>query len=83
MVAMVVLIQIYIRNNAIVEKEIISPKKSDNGRRIAMAKMLGSKRPVQTCRWGCCDQHKIDKSRHTKRMKMVEKREWKRELEEV
>lgn len=48
-----------------------------------MAKMLGSKRPVQTCRWGCCDQHKIDKSRHTKRMKMVEKREWKRELEEV
>lgn len=44
-----------------------------------MAPMLGSLRPVQTCKYGCCDEHKIDKSRHTKRMRQVEKRAWRAE----
>ncbi len=48
--------------------------------------MLGSKRTMNFCpagRNGCCDrQYKGTNKRHTKLMKIAEKREWKRECYE-
>lgn len=45
-------------------------------------KMLGRKRTLQVCNWGCCDdQSKYRLGRiHKRNMKFKEKRQWKKEV---
>lgn len=44
-------------------------------------KMLGRKRTVETCKYGCCDaEHKKALPQHVRRMKRIERREWKKEV---